>query len=291
MLGVATATGDAAVNLDAGSGSETTVILLEEGGAADSKAASAPVRVPGTSPLCNVPVAGLKGTGCDPDREACIYDATDGGPDANLCEQGATCDPENGGPPVAKATCRVVAGSSAPAPGCSIAYGTGRTESRCTTSADCDIGYECTGGLVDAVPAVMGTCKHYCCDGNSTCAEIGQNLFCDIEPVFHGINLVPVCTFGTECTPFGSDCAEGETCTLVDEATIATACVTPGLAAVGEACSKEKCGPNLACISNTCRQLCKLTAPEGGAGACPATQTCVASSLLGAYANVGLCSD
>jgi hypothetical protein len=136
----------------------------------------------------------------------------------------------------------------------------------------------------------MGTCKQYCCDGDTSCARLGSKWFCDIEPVFHGINLVPVCTFGEACTPLSSDCGPYETCTLVDEVAIATACVTPGVAAVGEACSKEKCGPNLACISNTCRQLCNLTEAGSGQGECPATQSCVASSLLGAYADVGLCS-
>jgi hypothetical protein len=142
-----------------------------------------------------------------------------------------------------------------------------------------------------AIGAIMGTCKHYCCGGNAACSALDPNWFCDIETVFHGINLVPVCTLIEPCVPFDTECpTTGDTCTLVNETTRQTACVTPGLAAVGDACAKEKCGANLACISGACKQLCKLMGTDGGVGQCPSGQTCVANSLFGAYA-VGLCSD
>jgi hypothetical protein len=282
-LGEASESADAAFNLDGGSDSQVTLIKPDEAGAVDTKPGSAPKFVPGTSPLCNV----MANSGCDPDEVACLYDATDGGLDSGSCTLGAVCAPENGGPPVLKAACRVESSN----PVCSTAYGTG-AQDRCTTSADCDIGYECTGAATGDAEVVMGTCKHYCCDGDATCTALGSNWFCDIEPVFHGIDSVPVCTFGVACTPFGDGCAETDTCTLVNEVTIETACVTPGAAAVGDECTKVKCGANLACISDTCRQLCKLTAadaPDGAPGQCPANQTCIASSLLGSYTDVGLC--
>ena len=140
-------------------------------------------------------------------------------------------------------------------------------------------------------------CKRYCCDSDFKCGSL--SLFCDIEPVFHGINLVPVCTRVEPCTPFAGECGErdagdagdaGETCTLVNELTKQTACVTPGLATVGEKCTTEKCAKDLACISDMCRELCRLSGADSGTGQCPSGQMCIPSSLFGSYADVGLCS-
>ncbi len=297
-LGETTGSPDAAAfHLDASTDSQPSVAPSVEAGTADTKPVSAPKFVVGTSPLCSVLAGVLAGYGgCDPDRVACVYNATDAGGDSgsDSCEQGSVCAQEPGGPPVLEAACRVISSKAM----CSTAYKAGGKE-LCTTSADCDIGYECTGVPVPAIDAgpsctatntCMGTCKHYCCDGDATCTALGPDWFCDIESVFHGINSVPVCALGKPCVPFGSECAAGETCTLVNETTMATACVTPGLAEAGDDCTRAKCGEGLACIGDTCKQLCKLMA-DGGPGACPAKQTCVASSLLGAYADVGLCSE
>jgi len=272
---------EAAVNLDAGAEGSPPLIVMPAPDAGSVEATAVPDSgLNKYSPLCNVDEL----SGCDPDEPACLYDATNAGPDSGVCARGAPCDQPDAGLPVLTAACRVVVGSSKPpqTPLCSTAIGTGIQGGRCTNSADCAVGYECIEG---AVGAVVGICKHYCCAGDSSCT--GSNAFCDIEPVFHGINLVPVCTLGNACVPF-SPCGGGETCTLVNEATGQTACVTPGPATVGQACTTEKCAANLACISNTCQQLCKLS--ETGAGQCPSNQTCIPSSLFGAYSSVGLCS-
>lgn len=267
----------AAVNLDAGPDSVT---VMPESGSLDAGSNTTVVPSPALatsgSPLCNTAVLGL---GCDPDKPACVFDA-DAGPDSGVCTRGAVCSPQLAGPAIATAACRVVAGFSKPSPSCSTAFGSGREGDRCTNSADCDIDFECIGD------STLGTCKRYCCDGPTSCTD--SDSYCDIEALFHGINLVPVCTFGVACTPFTTECSAGETCTLVNEATGQTACVTPGPASVGMACTTEKCQENLACISDTCQQLCKLSVP----GQCSApSQTCIASSLFGAYSDVGLCSD
>jgi hypothetical protein len=290
---------DGAPSLEAGSDSPPTAVALgDDAGASDVPPPSAPVYVPGSSPLCRVVANSL---GCDPDTFACVFDA-DAGADSGTCTHGPVCNPVDGGPPVLEAACRVVTGSSsvvgssAPRPSCSTAYEGGvQQDAPCTTSSDCDIGFECAGGTVGAN---TGMCKHYCCEG--LCAPVtGESLFCDIEPVFHGINLVPVCTRVEPCTPFAGECGErdagdagdaGETCTLVNEVSKQTACVTPGLATVGENCTTEKCAKDLACISDMCRELCRLSGADSGAGQCPAGQTCIPSSLFGSYADVGLCS-
>lgn len=263
---------EAAINLDSGADVSTVTISPGAGAVPAIAAPTSPY-----SPLCTL----TELEACNPDKPACFYDVTGAAPDSGVCTSGAICTPQGAGPPIAAAACRVVVGSDAgPAPSCSTAFMQGRDTS-CTTSADCDVGDECVGG---ASSAKLGTCKPYCCDGPSSCTS--SNSFCDIEPVFHGINLVPVCAAGEPCTPFGSGCATGEFCTLVNEATGQTACVTPGSALTGKACTTEKCAANLACISDICRELCKLSLP----GQCPANQTCIASSLLGAYSDVGLCS-
>jgi hypothetical protein len=286
---------DGAFNLDASSDTEPSVIKLDAS-VNDVPPPSAPVYVPGSSPLCHVVANSL---GCDPDTLACVFDA-DGGADSGTCTHGPVCNPEDGGPPVLEAACRVVTGfsaavgSSAPTPSCSTAYGTGGQDAPCTTSSECGIGYECVGG---SVGATAGMCKRYCCDSDFKCGSL--SLFCDIEPVFHGINLVPVCTRVEPCTPFAGECGErdagdagdaGETCTLVNELTKQTACVTPGLATVGEKCTTEKCAKDLACISDMCRELCRLSGADSGTGQCPSGQMCIPSSLFGSYADVGLCS-
>jgi hypothetical protein len=289
---------DGAPSLEAGSDSAPTAVDLgDDASTNDVAAPSAPIYVPGGSPLCHVVANSL---GCDPDTFACVFDA-DAGADSGTCTHGPICNPVDGGPPVLEAACRVVTGSSAvvgssaPKPSCSTAYGTGAQDAPCTTSSDCGIGYECAGGTFGAT---AGICKQYCCEG--VCGLPGStSLFCDIEPVFHGINLVPVCTRVEPCTPFAGECEvrdagdagnAGETCTLVNEVTKQTACVTPGLAMVGEKCTTEKCAKDLACISDMCRELCRLSGADSGAGQCPAGQMCIPSSLFGSYADVGLCS-
>lgn len=287
---------DGAPSLEAGSDSPPTTVDLGEDAGTDVAPQGAPVFAPGTSPLCRI---ANSSQGCDPDVPACLFDADPAGADSGTCTQGTVCTPQDGGPPILAAACRVVTGSngvvgsSAPKPSCSTTYGTGHQDAPCTTSSDCYIGYECAGGNLGAT---TGMCKQYCCGGS---CGLSSGLFCDIEPVFHGINLVPVCTHVEPCTPFAGECGVHDagdagdavqTCTLVNEATKQTACVTTGLATVGEKCTTEKCAADLACISDMCRQLCKLSGPDSGTGQCPAGQMCIASSLFGSYADVGLCS-
>jgi hypothetical protein len=125
---------------------------------------------------------------------------------------------------------------------------------------------------------MAGICRHYCCG----LACIGANTFCDIEPVFQEEQLVPVCASGPPCALLGSDCTRGENCTVVNASTGQTACVTPGTGVLDGDCTKEKCGANLACIDNTCKELCS------GTTECPSGRMCVPLTALGG--GIGICT-
>jgi hypothetical protein len=222
------------------------------------------------SPLCNIMPGG---TTCDPDEQACLYDVVpDGGADSGTCTVETIC--YDAGVASHPAACHVV--DSAPA--CSTVLGHQGEGQMCVGSSDCQAELECVG--VRGVDQ-EGICKRYCCV--TTCT--GSESFCDIEPEFVSGQLVPVCASGRSCTPLGTDCLVGTTCTVVNAMTGQTACITPGGARVGGDCLTQNCAVDLACISGTCRQLCKVEGPY----ACLGGSTCMPLTALSE--GIGICSD
>ena len=246
-----------------GSGNPPTQASVDAG----ADAAKAPSLL--GSPLCNIMPGG---TTCNPDEQACLYDVVpDGGADSGTCTVETIC--YDAGVASHPAACRVV--DSAPA--CSTLLGHLGEGAICFGSSDCQAELECVGGR----GATQGICKRYCCV--TTCT--GNESFCDIEPVFDSGQLVPVCTSGRSCTPLGTDCIVGTTCTVVNAMTGQTACITPGSARIGDDCLTQNCALDLACISGTCRQLCKGEGPY----ACVGGSTCMPLTALSE--GIGICSD
>jgi hypothetical protein len=222
------------------------------------------------SPLCNV-----TGTTCKPDEKACFYAVPEGGvePGTTPCTVAMNC--EDASVATQQAACRVGVHSM---PVCSTGLGPGGEGASCSQSSDCQAEFECVGRSA-------GTCKHYCCE--TACKG---NEFCDIEPVFvldaDPQQSVPVCSSGPSCTPLGSGCAVGESCTIVNAAIGQTACVIPGPVGVGDACTTETCAVDLACISGTCRQLCNASSPS----VCAGGSTCISLTALG-NDGIGICDN
>jgi hypothetical protein len=214
------------------------------------------------SPLCNIGK-----TDCDPDQKACLYEVISGTSRSSTCEFGSNCD-NKVSVPVQQAACRIVDSK----PACSSQLGTKKAGDSCGQSSDCEAELECVG----AAGAAGGICRHYCCD--SAC--VGTGSFCDFEPVFGGTALVPVCTAGDSCKLLGQGCPDDQTCTVVNQSTGQTACVTFGTAGVGEQCMTQKCGADLACISGTCLQLCL------SGYSCASGESCMSQTALG---GVGFC--
>jgi hypothetical protein len=262
---------------DAGHGHEAS-----RGGGATDNSSTAPIdagaevaKAPSLlgSPLCNIMPGG---TTCNPDELACFYDAlADGGADSGTCTVATIC--ADASVTSHAAACRVIDST----PVCSTGLGRVAEGESCSRSSDCQAELECVGDRALS----QGVCKRYCCV--ATCP--GSDSFCDIEPVFDAdeyvSQLVPVCASGRSCTPLGADCIAGASCTVVNALTGQTACITPGGAHVGEDCLIQNCEVDLACISGTCRQLCKVVSPSACIGGSP----CMPLTALSE--GIGICSD
>lgn len=152
----------------------------------------------------------------------------------------------------------------------------------CTSGADCAAGFECVG-----TPA---RCRRYCCE-SSTCTALGKlnskDYFCDAQPLATATaTLVPVCQPVMPCNLLGDNCAQGQTCALVDANKGLTSCVSVGTAKVGESCTSQHCAAGLQCIGNpaTCHQLCDPKNPS-----CPQGQQCFTGWPALQQQGVGIC--
>jgi hypothetical protein len=165
------------------------------------------------------------------------------------------------------------------APAC-LPAGLGLNGALCRAPADCAPGYECV--------ASDGTCRHYCCTGNSACLPDVQ--FCDIQQTAQASPLsVPVCMPIEPCALLQPGaCPLHETCAVVREDG-SKSCVAVGNASVGESCETDHCKADLVCLGapryHHCYSLCKMTQP----GQCPPTQTCKGGLPLFVDPGFGVC--
>lgn len=151
--------------------------------------------------------------------------------------------------------------------------------STCTQPTDCAAGHECVGD---------GTCRHYCCSGNSACST---NQFCDVQPVTQSPKtLVPVCMPQIPCTLLDDDsCPASQQCGVVREDG-ATSCVDLGTAGDREPCDDEHCARGFVCLgamgSRRCAPLCYTAVPSpcNGSG-----RTCTGTLPLFPDPTIGAC--
>jgi hypothetical protein len=162
--------------------------------------------------------------------------------------------------------------------------GLGLDGAACHESGDCAAGYECVGET--------GTCRHYCCAGNSAC-RVDQ--FCDIQQTTGATTMsVPVCMPIRQCDLLQPDAcsAAGEndppqTCAVVREDG-AESCVDLGNATAGQSCETEHCAAGLVCLGATtrvCYTLCQMSVT----GTCPTGQSCKGGPPLFLDPGVGVC--
>lgn len=245
--------------------------------------------------------------GVGDDRTVILYD-DDGGaeggqtigpksPDASdasnlrgnpLCHAGtySTCFPDD----TKSQFCAIVANDAAVSWACHVsksgpeclAAGTKGEGEACTAATDCASGFECVG-----TPA---RCRRYCCD-SATCGAYGKtngkDYFCDIQALATATStMVPVCQPVMPCNLLGDNCAQGQTCALVDANKGLTSCVSVGPAKVGESCTTQHCAAGLQCIGNpaTCHQLCDPKNPS-----CPMGQQCFLGWPVLQQQGVGVC--
>lgn len=172
-----------------------------------------------------------------------------------------------------------------PAPGedprglCEEPAGTATEGMPCMRDAAGGVADTCAEGLIcDA-----GTCRQYCCDGNSADCPVGQ--FC-----LGGPGTVSLCRAGAACNVFdGSGCTTaGQSCYL---AGADRDCFSSGTLAEGAACEfLNECLPGHACIGGAgepgeCRKLCD---PAMAGADCPTTGTYMCVMLTG-VTGVGAC--
>jgi hypothetical protein len=154
--------------------------------------------------------------------------------------------------------------------------GTATVGMPCMRDAAGGVADTCAEGLI----CVEGTCRQYCCDGNSADCPVGQ--FC-----LGGPGDVALCTQGAACNVFdGTGCTNpAEACYL---ARSDRSCFSRGDIAEGSACMfLNDCVPGHACVGDpgACRRLCD---PAMMGADCPAGGTYRCAGLSG-VTGVGVC--
>ncbi len=208
-------------------------------------------------------------TGCYPDSmiDACNL-PIDGG------ASGAESDAATTGAPA----CHVVGEDSDVHTACLPTKVGGMAGSTCSNATDCSPGFECVDD---------GTCRHYCCSGNSACSV---NQFCDVRPTAQDPDsLVPVCMLELPCTLLEpGDCAATEQCSVVREDGT-TSCVPVGTALDRQPCDVEHCARGFVCIgpqgARQCAPLCYTANP----GVCDSGRTCTGALPLFPDSRIGAC--
>ena len=207
-------------------------------------------------------------TPCDPDDMVDACSLLDGG------ASDAESDAATGGAPA----CHVVSENSSTRTACLATEIGGMAGSTCSSATDCSPGFECVDD---------GTCRHYCCSGNSACSV---NQFCDVRPTAQAPDtLVPVCMLELPCTLLDpGDCAANEQCSVVrDDGT--TSCVPVGTALDRQPCDVEHCARGFVCLgpqgARQCAPLCYTANPA----VCDAGRTCTGALPLFPDARIGAC--
>jgi hypothetical protein len=206
------------------------------------------------------------------------------GPDAGAYVPPHAGDAGDGGASDVGPACHVVARGQKCLP-----LGPGVDGAQCQSGTDCAVSFECVGS--------PGKCRHYCCDGNSTCDKTADQTmsatFCDVQKTTADGMNVPVCEPVTNCTPLlmgtgPGTCPADQTCAVVkDDGT--TSCVPVGKVDVHGDCSVLRCAADLTCLgavgNRTCFKLCHVDSP----GSCPNGTVCTSSAQLFTNANIGIC--
>lgn len=169
--------------------------------------------------------------------------------------------------------CRVVESESCSGDDCDVVRqcepsGKGSELAPCFSSGDCGPGLACVG------EGKTGVCRAYCCDGGCS-----SSAYCAARAQIGQDNEVPVCVPLSNCSlddpfpcPEGSlcSCAVGKACTLVGKGG-QTACLEPGTAKQGEACTGAiagECSAGFVCaVSLGCLALCRSGEMQSSCGA------------------------
>ena len=149
------------------------------------------------------------------------------------------------------------------------AAGTRAAGESCTAWNECVAGHFCAG----VTQTASGTCRKLCCGGDWSACGAGESCYQQLyllrpggsEPAYANADL---CAPVNDCDVFeASSCPSGKACQIVDP-TGNVACLTPGTAGLGDACSPSNpCEPGFSCVAEACRRLCR--AVEGGEPSCP----------------------
>jgi hypothetical protein len=245
-----------------------------DAGVSDDTAIEAPNAAAPTfqgSPLCHASHL----TGCYPDD---LINACDFAPDSSAADADTDANVN-----IAPA-CHVVADGASVHTECEPSTVAGMYASSCSRSTECSPGYECVAG---------GTCRHYCCSGNSACSD---SQFCDVQPVAQSPGtLVPVCMTELPCALLPSNDALQAACPPTDQCSVvrdngATSCVAVGTAQDGDNCEAEHCARGLVCLgalgARRCEPLCYTAYPAR----CKSTgRTCVGTLPLFQDPTIGVC--
>jgi hypothetical protein len=269
-------------SLDAGDATPTGM-AQDDGGTGDADLAP----IVQSSELCVGPIGQTSSQAsswmCDPDvpsTASSCDEAPDGGAFDPSADYGA-----------AVLACRVQPSSA----GTNDDFGTG---SRCSVSgagvagAPCDSAIDCAAGF-DCI-GTGGTCRHYCCAGNSQC---GSQEFCDIQPLATASTTrIPVCMPIVACSlesalpmPIANaqGCGQAETCGIVREDGT-TGCVEVGDVTANHSCDTGHCQAGLVCLgainARLCYELCNTTYSQ-----CTAPMTCQGGLPLFQDPTVGVC--
>lgn len=225
------------------------------------------------SPLCNFSNAQ---SACDPDKSTT----------AQSCGKQAAADAgssSDAGAPAQSYRCYVQVDGvgNVTSQDCEPS-GRGIDGDACQHGSDCAAGFECVGA---------GVCRHYCCDAVA-CSKVGKLTFCDVQTMTGGATpdtRVPVCMPVRTCKLLlPGFCDTSETCAPV-RSDGTTSCVAIGSAKAGDACDREHCGKDLACLgapgNRKCYQLCHTDA----VGECPSGTKCMTSSAEFLDPTIGVC--
>lgn len=158
----------------------------------------------------------------------------------------------------------------------------------CQTDAECAPGFDCVAA---AKGEKTNVCRRYCCSAScdGVTSHNGGPTFCDVRKVVRSEAapidsplLAPVCMPIKTCTLLKEgECADGETCAIVNDKG-STGCVpTDGDISAKEkqSCEKKHCAAGLTCLGTpgdrTCYKLCKT-----GGQDCATGQVCTTGSAF-----------